>query len=89
MSKSRQSRQGGEAVLCPRPVRLDRGQPDAPHNCAQHEGDDDRVVGVPQDWYEVAGQINRRGQVGEVGQQQPQPDPNASREGLVGGQSVD
>ena len=67
----------GQAGRLPRPVpgeRLGAGPPD---DRAQRPGDHDDVVRVAQHGHDVRHEVDRREQVGE---QQPQPDPDAARE---------
>lgn len=78
--------QCGEAVVGAGPVDADRVEPGTAAEAAQDGGDDDGVVGVPEDVDEVRHQVDGQR---EVGQQQPKPDADAAGECLVSGQSPD
>ena len=69
-----QPRHSGEPVVGTGPVGSDRVEPGAADDTAQHSSDDDGVVGVAEDRYEIGDEIDR---YSEVGQQQSKPNPDS------------
>src|SRR4029453_14744090 len=76
-------RHSSEPVVATWPVGSDRVEPGAADNTAQHGNDNDGVVGVAEDRYEIGDEIDRNS---KGGQQQAKPDPDSAGEGLVTGQ---
>ena len=64
---------GSEPVVGAWPMGSNRVESGATNDTAQHGGDDDGIVGVAEDRYEVGNKIDRNC---EVGQQQSKPDAN-------------
>jgi hypothetical protein len=75
---------GGEAVVGAGPVAIQRLRTGVPDDRAQGGCDHDGVVGIAEDRDEVRYQVEGHGQ---VGQQQPQPDPDAAGQRAVARQA--
>ena len=86
MSEAEEAANGGETFGAARPVAVECVGACRPRDRTQHERNDDRVVGVTDDRYEVRHEVDGHEQVTE---KRPQPPPNAPRQRRIGCEPAD